>query len=551
MKKTTKPNRRKTAGKKIGHHHHHRRLLIIPWAMCALAIFYLASLAAIIRIYPEAFVVSESHAQIQTTSLQRMTNIPGTTATLQTETPKTIGTDVKSTDTSSMTDQNTLSASPTQSDTTQTTKSPNTPTIAPTSNTATDSVDSPTISDKTENINISPTLRFLNPADGAAIKNQQIFQASVEAAQGVEFHIRKSGSLTEQFLCNGKNSDQNKWVCEVQTKNIPNGEYKLLARIKNNYGSYKSSAITIKVANETALTSFSATNPEDMTTVKSQTAKATAQEVQKVQENVEKRSREQNTQNEAAGKATSANATVAGSLSKQLDTDRDGVSNEEEKRIGTDPNSADTDKDGYMDGDEIKNGFNPLKSSAGGDKIVFESPKEKGEVKKELVQIKSVEIVANSAQETEKYIQLKGKALSLSFVTIYIYSETPTIVTVMTNENGNWTYTMDKSIENGHHEAYVAVTDNEGRITVKSEPFLFVKTAEAATVLSGQEAALQNASATASPVAASRSKQVAVIGFVIILSLFTLIACIGLFLAYQYHHKKMKSVVKKDFLETK
>jgi hypothetical protein len=160
-------------------------------------------------------------------------------------------------------------------------------------------------------------------------------------------------------------------------------------------------------------------------------------------------------------------------------------------------------------------------------------------------------MVANSAEETGKNIQLKGKGLPLSFVTIYIYSETPTIVTVMTDENRNWTYTMDKSIENGQHEAYVAITDNEGHITAKSEPFFFVKTAEAATALSDQETAMQNAAATASPVAASRSKQVAVIGFVIIISLFTLIACIGLFLAYQYHHKKIKSVVKKDYLETK
>ncbi|MFH1233826.1 MAG: hypothetical protein V1649_04235 [Patescibacteria group bacterium] len=65
-----------------------------------------------------------------------------------------------------------------------------------------------------------------------------------------------------------------------------------------------------------------------------------------------------------------------------IDTDKDGLTDEEEKQLGTDPNSidsdndglsdreevkvygtnplnADTDGDGYEDGDEVKNGYNP------------------------------------------------------------------------------------------------------------------------------------------------------------------------------------------------
>lgn len=50
------------------------------------------------------------------------------------------------------------------------------------------------------------------------------------------------------------------------------------------------------------------------------------------------------------------------------DTDQDGLSNDEEKLYGTDPNKADTDGDGYSDGTEIRSGYDPLKSSPG-DKI--------------------------------------------------------------------------------------------------------------------------------------------------------------------------------------
>jgi len=52
-----------------------------------------------------------------------------------------------------------------------------------------------------------------------------------------------------------------------------------------------------------------------------------------------------------------------------VDSDQDGLSNEEEKTYGTDPNNPDTDSDGYSDGAEVKSGYDPLKP-APGDKII-------------------------------------------------------------------------------------------------------------------------------------------------------------------------------------
>jgi hypothetical protein len=46
--------------------------------------------------------------------------------------------------------------------------------------------------------------------------------------------------------------------------------------------------------------------------------------------------------------------------SDQADNDNDGLSNNYELSIGTDPNNRDTDGDGYNDGLEIDNGYNPL-----------------------------------------------------------------------------------------------------------------------------------------------------------------------------------------------
>jgi hypothetical protein len=42
------------------------------------------------------------------------------------------------------------------------------------------------------------------------------------------------------------------------------------------------------------------------------------------------------------------------------DSDNDGLTDDQEKIIGTDPLNPDSDSDGFKDGDEIKNGYSPL-----------------------------------------------------------------------------------------------------------------------------------------------------------------------------------------------
>lgn len=60
---------------------------------------------------------------------------------------------------------------------------------------------------------------------------------------------------------------------------------------------------------------------------------------------------------------TNAEEAKLGTNPEVADTDGDGLSDYEEVKIyHTDPLKADTDGDGYKDGDEVKNGYNPLGS---------------------------------------------------------------------------------------------------------------------------------------------------------------------------------------------
>jgi|GEM_PF-1559142 len=605
MKKIKTKIRHKIANKKVSRQKaknssHHLR--IIPWTMAALAAFYLMSLIAIIRIYPEIFTVPSSYAedQVLTTNSvsveqQTLPDVDSIKSKLKSivngyggkifkedftiefsfpqEYISRIDFLLKKDDAS---DGAIFPAEKKDGDkwtsrikigdlendgyhlfskiradfpfeNTWTYETPRVsvtiknPEIATqdttstgTNNTQTDSTsETTTTQSDSGNIDISPDHKFLEPRGGASLSGKRVIAGAVPGAGGVEYYIIKKGSLTERYLGKARKTDAGRWKLEIDTVNIPNGEYKLFPKVSNSYGKYKGSGITIFIKNE-------ASNSTTASSVDENEAEAAKEEI-----------REEN-QTETAKKhdddSDDSNKTIAGKLSKNIDSDQDGISDEDEKRIGTDPNSADTDKDGYMDGDEVKNGYDPLKSAKDGpDKIVFESPKEKGEVKADLIKVESIE---SATSENTAGFQLKGKGLSNSFITIYIYSETPTIVTVMTDENGNWAYTMDKNLDDGQHEAYVAITDNEGHITAKSEPFLFVKTAQAVTEASAEEIALRNTAAVQSPVVASRSKQVAVIGFVILISLFTSIACIGLYLVYHFHHKK-ESAVHKDYLAEK
>ncbi len=207
------------------------------------------------------------------------------------------------------------------------------------------------------------------------------------------------------------------------------------------------------------------------------------------------------------------------------DTDKDGISDFDEVTLyNTNPLVADSDNDGFTDGAEILSGFDPL-SDVRESVIAYESPKETGIFREDLLVIENVaaaEVATTTTAVVKDGILLTGRALPNSFATLYIFS-TPVIVTVKTDAEGAFEYRFDQELEDGQHSVYVGITDNAGRIVAKSQPFGFIKEAQAITP--NQAAIVDNSAAaeaddsliTGYAFAAIVSISVVAIGLVLIL----------------------------------
>jgi len=164
----------------------------------------------------------------------------------------------------------------------------------------------------------------------------------------------------------------------------------------------------------------------------------------------------------------------------ERDTDEDGISDYDEKFIyNTNPESAYTIEGGLTDAEKIRAGINP--TSENNEPINYQDPREDRETFiSKIHKLERVELVKDETTQ-ENRLNLSGQALPNSFVTVYIFS-TPTIVTVKTDARGEWSYTLDKELENGEHEVYVATVDNSGRLIARSESIAITQTAEAAAL---------------------------------------------------------------------
>ncbi len=311
------------------------------------------------------------------------------------------------------------------------------------STTKSDSVSSSDTNSETGRVMVKYVAPLIEePKEGAKYVGSDVqFSVRAAGAVSVEFFYRQvnAGLDATKYLKKATYAQNGVWKLSFPASNLPNGNYELIAR------SYLGSGGTL----ETDPVHFAISLP----VISSQIAK------------------EPNKEFEDAS----------------VDTDGDGIFDNEEKRLGTNPNNPDSDQDGYLDGDEIKSGYDPIKPSFGNkeDKVVFQNPKEVGDLDERYLvkNVSMIDIEQTGNLQQQKVLRIDGRALPNMFVTLYIYSDSPVVVTVRTDADGNWSYDLDKNLENGEHQIYVAVTDNTGKITAKSQPLNFVKTAEAATVV--------------------------------------------------------------------
>ncbi len=156
------------------------------------------------------------------------------------------------------------------------------------------------------------------------------------------------------------------------------------------------------------------------------------------------------------------------------DSDGDELSDMEEISLNTDPFNPDSDGDGFLDGQEVESGYDPLKAGPS-DKKIYGDPrkfKPKGEDVYKVERVEPIKLAAG-----EPGLKIEGKGLPDSFVTVYVFSSA-IVMTTRTDGSGNWSLSLDKTLSDGYHEVYVAVTNNQGEITSRSDPLVFLKSGE-------------------------------------------------------------------------
>lgn len=95
------------------------------------------------------------------------------------------------------------------------------------------------------------------------------------------------------------------------------------------------------------------------------------------------------------------------------DADSDGLSNEEEKVYGTDPEVADTDGDGYSDGVEIEGGFDPLKP-APGDRVTADETSVGTTSDTETTETETVNLTEKASEELATMVSEKEEGAEIT-----------------------------------------------------------------------------------------------------------------------------------------
>ncbi len=115
----------------------------------------------------------------------------------------------------------------------------------------------------------------------------------------------------------------------------------------------------------------------------------------------------------------------------------------------------------------------------------FGDPRKEGLILDDIFKITEISVeeafIRDDGRESVGKIIMRGTGPPESIVLLFIYS-TPIVVNTKTDSEGYWTYVLEKELEDGRHEVYVASADNTGKILAKSNPTPFIKEAAAIQV---------------------------------------------------------------------
>ncbi len=168
-----------------------------------------------------------------------------------------------------------------------------------------------------------------------------------------------------------------------------------------------------------------------------------------------------------------------------IDADGDGMPDSVEVIFGLDPNNPDTDGDGVPDGAEVEyvvtdegEGAMRLDPAAAlsflQNRGALGQPRGAGDVDESFVLGVGIYDDPDTEMTEKALLAIQGQCEPLSVCWVYVYSYVPLVYAAESDEFGNFTVTIGQHIMDGEHTAYVAVTDDTGRVSRRSESLTFL-----------------------------------------------------------------------------
>lgn len=388
------------------------------------------------------------------------------------------------------------------------------------------------------NTTVNPTLKFLYLP--AQVSGKFLISGEITDATAVEFLYIPSGVTQPIRIGNGifaGGVSIGKWTYNWDTTLVPNGGYTIIANVKNSYNNgvpYKAGETTVTIVNSettvppavpmapptpialtqnpntiTGVVSVSPTQDQTMgieatssfedTTTATTSSEPTAQPntvLERFLTQIKTNDQSNTTQTAPQPQVVSPAPVPVSPIIQRIQDIAIGLQ-------GGGPESSEVARKLGALQQELWKGVNPA-SPAVQAKTQYQSAKEFGTtIDTSVLRVADVTLSTTTSdvivpvatttaagkqiivKETKKIVKeklrLTGKGLPNTYVTIYIYSEVPTIAVIKTDRNGNWVYELNNKLADGKHEAYVTINDLTGKVVAKSARFSFVKTAEAVT----------------------------------------------------------------------